>query len=159
MYKRVNYIALVPNYYKGSNHYTLYLMDRSEKVVMPVKVVDQEAVMFLTGKIGQHPASPHFYDTFKRLAGCFGAKLVSVTVYSYKDGVFYTYLNFVHKEKHLEVNAKFSDAFVLSRLCNTPLYINHEVLVERGIKVTKRLIKDALGGGSERKKPPQMCEF
>jgi len=145
MYKRVHFIALVPNYYAGANNYTLYLMDKCEKVVVPVSMSNQEALMFLTGKTRQHPATPHFYDTLKRLLGCFGASLVSVTIYNFQDGVYYAYLNFVHEEKHLEVNARFSDAFVLSRLCKTPIYISHEVLLDRGIKVTKQIIKDALG--------------
>jgi bifunctional DNase/RNase len=147
MYKRVQFIALVPNYYSGAKHYTLYLFEKEEKVVLPVKVRNQEAIFYLTGKTPASEVLAHIYDTVGTLFSCCRAKLVSITLYNYQDGIFYTYLNVVLGQKHLEINARFSDAFVLAKKLKAPIYINHGVLEKRGIKVTKKVIRDALREG------------
>ena len=144
MYKRVHFIALVPNYYSGSKNYTLYLFDKSEEVVVPMGITDQEALFYLTGQTGRCLSAPSVYDTLKRLVNSLKTRLVSITIYNYQDGIYYTYLNLLHGENHLEINIKFSDAFVLSRLFQAPLYMNYDVLLEKGIKVSKQIIKDAL---------------
>jgi len=147
MYKRVHFIALVPNYYSGSKNYTLYLFDKDAKVVVPVEISNQETLFFLTGKTHQHHSSPHIYNTIKRLLHCFETRLVSVTIYNFQDGTFYTYLNLAHNQKHLEINISFPDAFVLARLFKSPLYIKNDILEEKGIKVTKQILRDALREG------------
>jgi bifunctional DNase/RNase len=113
-------------------------------VVLPIEIKNQEAVFYLTGKTPSSRTLSHIYDTAGTLFSCCGVKLVSITLYNYQDGVYYTYLNLVYKQEHLEINARFSDAFVLAKKLSAPIYIEGNVLEKRGIKVTKEVLRDAL---------------
>ncbi|MCD4697020.1 MAG: DUF151 domain-containing protein [Bacteroidales bacterium] len=144
MYKRIYYIALVPNVKFGVKRHTIYLFNRDETIVVPVEVKNREALMFLTGKLHVDSNAPDLYNTLKRLIEGLSAKLISITVYKHKSGIFYTYLNLICGERHLELGMEFADAFAISRLFDTPLYIDHKVLVKKGIKVSKEIIRDAL---------------
>jgi len=148
MYKRVHFIALVPNHHPDSENHTLYLFDKNEKVVMPVEIKNREAVFYLTGKTHLRHPVPHLYNTIKRLLSCFNVRLVSVTVYNFQDGILYTYLNLIFDQKHLEINISFHDAFVLAMMYKSPLYIKNNILEEKGIKVSKQKLRDALREGS-----------
>ena len=144
MYKRIYYIALISNLKSGAKIHTLYLFNKDEQIVIPVEVKNREALMFLTGKLHVDSNAPDLYNTLKRLIEGLSAKLISITVYKHKSGVFYTYLNLICGEKHLELGMEFTDAFAISRLFDAPLYIDHKVLVKKGIKVSKEIIRDAL---------------
>ena len=144
MYKRIYFIALVPNEKFGVKKHTLYLYNRDEKIVVPVEVQNDESMMFLTGKTHIDPSAPSIFSAIKTLIEGFSAKLISVTIYKHKKDVFYAYLNLICGEKHLELAMEFADAFIMSRLFDTPLYIDHGVLVKKGIKVSKQIIRDAL---------------
>ncbi len=100
--------------------------------------------MFLTGKTHVDRAAPSVFGAIKALIEGFSAKLISVTVYKHQNELFYTYLNLICGEKHLELAMEFTDAFAVSRLFDAPLYMDHRVLVEQGIKVSKEIIRDAL---------------
>ncbi len=147
MYKRVHFIALVPSHQPGLKKHTIYLFDKNEKIVMPVEISNQEAIFYLTGKTHLRHPIPHLYNTIKRLFSCFKIRLVSVTVYNFQEGILYTYLNLVFNQKHLEINVSFHDAFVLAMIYKSPLYIKNDILVEKGIKVTKETLRDALREG------------
>lgn len=144
MFKRIYFIALVPNPKFENKKYTLYLFNKDEKIVVPVEIRNTEALMFLTGRTHVDLAAPSLFNAIKALIEGFSAKLISVTVYKHQNGLFYTYLNLICGEKHLELAMEFTDAFVVSRLFDAPLYIDHGVLVEKGIKVSKEVIRDAL---------------
>lgn len=144
MYKRIYFIALVPNTKFGVKKHTIYLFNREEKVVMPVEVRNMDALMFLTGKTHIDSHVPSIFKAVQTLIEGFSAKLISITVYRYQNGTFYTYLNLICGEKHLELAMEFTDAFAISRLFDAPLYIDHKVLVKKGIKVSKEIIRDAL---------------
>ena len=111
---------------------------------MPVEIANREAIFYLTGKTHLRHPVPHLYNTIKRLLSCFKVRLVSVTVYNLQDGILYTYLNLVFNQKHLEINISFHDAFVLAMMYKSPLYVKNEVLEEKGIKVSKQTLRDAL---------------
>ncbi|MFC1755808.1 bifunctional nuclease domain-containing protein [Patescibacteria group bacterium] len=144
MYKRIYFIALVPNTKFGVKKHTIYLFNRDEKIVIPVEVKNTEALMFLTGKTHIDDNAPSVFKAVQTLIEGFSAKLISITVYKHQNGTFYTYLNLICGEKHLELAMEFADAFAISRLFDAPLYINHRVLVKKGIKVSKEIIRDAL---------------
>ena len=144
MYKRIYFIALVPNIKFGVKRHTIYLFNRDEKIVVPVEVRNMEALMFLTGRMHVDDNAPSLFNAVKTLIEGFSVKLISITVYKHKNGAFYTYLNLICGEKHLELGMEFADAFAISRLFDAPLYIDHKVLVKKGIKVSKEIIRDAL---------------
>lgn len=136
MYKRIYFIALV--------RHTLYLFNKEEKIVLPIEVKNMEALMFLTGRAHANNNFPHFYVFVKNLLKFFGAKLISVTVFSCDGGLYCANLNLVLGDRHLKLPLGFIDAFVLSRLFDAPLYIEADVLAGCGIRVSKEILRDAL---------------
>jgi bifunctional DNase/RNase len=144
MYKRIYFIALVPNLRFGIRRHTIYLFNKEEKIVLPVEIKNLEALMFLTGRTHLDESVPHLYIFIKNLLKYFEAKLVSITVFNCSNGLFCSHLNLLVDEKHLELPLGFTDAFVLSKLFDTPIYAHHKLLDERGIKVSREILKDAL---------------
>jgi len=144
VYKRIYFIALVPSLKFGVKHHTLYLFNKEEQVVLPIEIKNMEAIMFLTGKVGVVGNTPHLYMFIKALLDFFGAKLVSVTILDCEYNLFCAELNLVVNEKHVKMSIDFTDAFVISRLFDAPLYADHKVLDEHGIKVSKEILRDAL---------------
>ena len=136
MYKRIYFIALVQR--------TLYLFNKEGKIVLPVEIKNMEALMFLTGKVGVKGNSPHFYMFVKALLEYFGAKVVSVNLLRCENSLFCAELNLIVYKKHVKMTMNFVDAFVISRLFDAPLYADHKVLDDRGIRVSKEILRDAL---------------
>ncbi len=146
MYKRIYLIALVPNSQSNSNAYTVYLFEKEEKIVLPVNLAKHE-IRYLFKKRGhKFPLQQNIYDTTVRILLGLEAKVISVSIYKYQNQKFYAYLNIIHSKNYLEISIKFSDSLKIANRFEIPIFIRRDILLNEGIKVTKKLLKDALRG-------------
>ena len=142
MLKELFVIAIVPS----NKKYTLYLYEKKEKYVIPVEFDKRAAALFLAqpGPNQKNRSYPTVYNTVKRLICGLGANLISVTIYKYENDIFYAYLNVIFQNKHLEFNANICDALNIAKRFNSIIYIKEELLDKCGIKVSKKILRDAL---------------
>ena len=139
MYKRLHFIALIP---KETSRYTVYLFEQEEKIVLPVEIASESASKLL--KPHTKASQPSIYNTMRRVIVGLKATLSSATIYQHNAGTFYTYLNLAQGKRNLELNCRFSDALNLVKRFEVPLYIDQEVLFSQGIRVSKKILRDAL---------------
>jgi bifunctional DNase/RNase len=108
---------------------TLYLIEKSEKTVLPIP---------------QAITKPQTPDTIRRILAAFGINIMNAKIYLQRDDVFYTYLTLSNCEKICEINLSFLDAINFTQDTNAPILIESEILDECGIKVTKQMLEEAL---------------
>ena len=144
MYKQIFIIAIIPSDIAGRKKYTLYLFEKKHKYIIPIEVEQTAAGLLLGKRDLNSPNHPSIYNTVKRLVSGLGGKVVSITVYKFENEKFYSYLNVVFQNKHLEFNIHIADAVNIAKRFEAPIFIKTELLEKCGIKVTKKILRDAL---------------
>ena len=143
--KELIFIALVPDMTVDNTDsiiYTFYFYEKEDQIVVPIETSQDYANKFLG--IHKQNTNPNIYNTFFRLIKSLKLKIKDILIYKSSGGVLYTYLNINYEETLLEINCNFWDALLLSKLFGTKIFMNVEVLKTEGIKVTKKMIRDAL---------------
>lgn len=144
MFKRLEVIALIPSHNQADS-YTLYLFQKESRMILPVGLTSDDIRRTFRRKNNDSQVNPEIYDTFKRVLLALGAKVICISIYNYAGGKFYTYLNLLVEKRHLEIHVGLADALGIAKTSNSPIFIRHRILEQQGIKVTAKLIKDALG--------------
>jgi len=144
MYKKLKFIALVPNSSYNNQKYTMYFLEKEEKIVIPIDIDKIEAKKILSLDNINLCNEPPIYDTTKRIIHCFDAKLTHISIYKYNDPIYYAYINLFRNGKYFEVNTKLTDAINLAKRFTAEIFVNKEILHKQGIKINQKMIKDAL---------------
>ncbi len=137
MLKTIEMIALI----KSEKAYIAYLFEKSTKHIIPVKISGFTANA-LIAPINQY--KPNIYNTLKRMVCGLGANFLGITIYRYDSDIFYAYANVEFQNKHLEFNISVDDALNVAKEFEKPIYIKDELLNTCGIKVSKKILRDAL---------------
>ena len=74
------------------------------------------------------PSRPLTHDLFVSMFHVFGIELRSVTIYSFKDGVFAAMLNVSNGAINAEIDARTSDAIAIALRTGAPIYTTPEVM-------------------------------
>ena len=74
------------------------------------------------------PSRPLTHDLFVSLFHVYGIELRSVTIYSFKDGVFAAMLNVSNGTVDAEIDARTSDAIAIALRTGAPIYTTPEVM-------------------------------
>ena len=74
------------------------------------------------------PSRPLTHDLFVSMFHVFGIELRSVTIYSFKDGVFAAMLNVSNGAINAEIDARTSDAIAIALRTGAPIYRTPEVM-------------------------------
>ena len=74
------------------------------------------------------PSRPLTHDLFVSMFHVFGIELRSVTIYSFKDGVFAAMLNVSNGSVDAEIDARTSDAIAIALRTGAPIYTTPEVM-------------------------------
>ena len=142
MLTKIELIATIQN---NPETYTLYFFQKKDKVILPIKLPSSEIENLFQVSKEYKNSIPTVYDTFKRLIGCLEAALASITIYRFEQDIYYTYLNVNKDRNFLEINSGFTDAIAIAEKCNVPVFIDKNLLHKNGIKITNKLLKEALG--------------
>lgn len=119
-----------------SGAYILLLEDEQTSMKLPVIIGNFEAQSISLGlEKDLQPSRPLTHDLFSDFIKKTLYQPKSVIIYQILEGVFFSYLNFSHKEtgEKLTLDARTSDAVAMAVRFNIPIYTTQEVLQEVGI--------------------------
>ncbi|MPN43957.1 hypothetical protein SDC9_191518 [bioreactor metagenome] len=105
-------------------------------VKLPIVIGNFEAQSISLGlEKDIHPPRPLTHDLFSKFVTSANYELTSVIIYQIVDGVFFSNLNFQHKEtkNELILDARTSDAVAMAVRFDAPIYTTQQVLSEAGI--------------------------
>lgn len=119
-----------------SGAYALLLEDEETSVKLPVVIGSFEAQSISLGlEKDLNPPRPLTHDLFTQFILATHYNLESVIIYQIIDGVFFSNINFRHKEtdEELILDARTSDAVAMAVRFSAPIFTTQQVLNEAGI--------------------------
>jgi len=115
----------------SSNAYALILKEVEGNRRLPIIIGAFEAQAIALEMEGVVPPRPMTHDLIKSIIDAFNITLSEVFINELKDGTFFAKLIF--DDSDIEIDARPSDAIALAVRCNTPIYVESQVLNETGI--------------------------
>lgn len=115
----------------SSNAYALILKEVEGNRRLPIIIGAFEAQAIALEMEGVVPPRPMTHDLIKSIIDAFNITLSEVFINELKDGTFFARLIF--DESDIEIDARPSDAIALAVRCNTPIYVESQILNETGI--------------------------
>ena len=74
------------------------------------------------------PSRPMTHDLFVSMFHVYGIQLEGVTIYSFKDGVFASFLHFNNGTMSVDIDSRTSDAIAIALRTGAPVYTTPEVM-------------------------------
>lgn len=115
----------------SSNAYALILKEVEGNRRLPIIIGAFEAQAIALEMEGVVPPRPMTHDLIKSIIDAFNITLSEVFINELKDGTFFAKLIFYDTD--IEIDARPSDAIALAVRCNTPIYVEAQILNETGI--------------------------
>lgn len=119
-----------------SGAYALLLEHEETNIKLPIVIGNFEAQSISLGlEKDIHPPRPLTHDLFSKFVQLTHFELSSVIIYQIIDGVFFSNINFKHKEtqEELILDARTSDAVAMAVRFESPIFTTQQVLSEAGI--------------------------
>jgi uncharacterized protein len=105
---------------------------------------------------GTNPPRPLTHDLLKNVLSELGAKIVSIVISDLIEDIFYARIVLDVAGRHVEIDARPSDAIALSVRTKTPIYVDESVLERAGM--TLDTSEEALLPRAEQKQEPEQEE-
>lgn len=115
----------------SSNAYALILKEVDGNRRLPIIIGAFEAQAIALEMEGVVPPRPMTHDLIKSIIDAFNISLSEVFINELRDGTFFARLIF--EDSNIEIDARPSDAIALAVRCNTPIYVERQILSETGI--------------------------
>ena len=115
----------------SNNAYALILKELDGNKRLPIIIGAFEAQAIALEMEGVVPPRPMTHDLIKSLIESFNSSISEVYISELRDGTYYAKLLF--EDIGLEIDARPSDAIAIAVRCNTPIYVNADILAEAGI--------------------------
>lgn len=113
--------------------YALVLAEEKGQRRIPIIVGGFEAQAIAIQLEGLKPPRPLTHDLFLNFAKTFNIELIEVTIYKLEEGVFYSKLGCFDGKKHVEIDARTSDAIALALRFKCPIFTTPEIIEKSGI--------------------------
>ena len=105
---------------------------------------------------GTNPPRPLTHDLLKNVLSELGARIVSIVISDLIEDIFYARIVLDVAGRHVEIDARPSDAIALSVRAKTPIYVDESVLERAGM--TLDTSEEALLPRAEQKQEPEQEE-
>ncbi len=105
---------------------------------------------------GTNPPRPLTHDLLKNVLSELGAKIVSIVISDLIEDIFYARIVLDVAGRHVEIDARPSDAIALSVRTKTPIYVDESVLERAGM--TLDTSEETLLPRAEQKQEPEQEE-
>lgn len=115
-----------------SGAYALILGQADGPYRIPVVIGAPEAQSIALELEGIIPPRPMTHDLFESFNHAFGIKLLSVYIYKFEDGIFYSELTFTDGDRQVVLDARTSDAIAIAIRAKSPIYTTREILTTTG---------------------------
>lgn len=116
----------------SNNAYALILKELEGNRRLPIIIGAFEAQAIALELEGVKPPRPMTHDLLKTMIDQFNLNLSEVYINELKDGTFYAKLIF--EDFNSEIDVRPSDAIAIAVRCNSPIYVNSDVLDETGVQ-------------------------
>ena len=130
MFTRIKLIANVKRDTR-SNYYTYYFFSHKYKALLPVPLCKKSSVDCLC-------------TCFIKILRCFKICITRVLIYRFDGTKYYSYLMIESSDNTYEMNFELSELLDIHSIFNCPIYIKHDILINNGIRVTKKMVLNAL---------------
>lgn len=115
-----------------SGAYALILGQTDGPYRIPVVIGAPEAQSIALELEGIIPPRPMTHDLFESFNHAFGIKLLSVYIYKFEDGIFYSELTFTDGDRQVVLDSRTSDAIAIAIRTKSPIYTTREILTTTG---------------------------
>lgn len=113
--------------------YALVLAEEQGQRRIPIIVGGFEAQAIAIQLEGLKPPRPLTHDLFLNFSKTFHIELIEVTIYKLEEGVFYSKLGCFDGKKHVEIDARTSDAIALALRFKCPIFTTPDIIEKSGI--------------------------
>lgn len=116
-----------------SGAYALVLTEEEGDRRIPIIIGGFEAQAIAIQLEGLNPPRPLTHDLFLSFATAFDISLIEVNIYRLEEGVFYSKLICVYKDREVTIDARTSDAIALALRFKCPIFTTEEIMEQSGI--------------------------
>ncbi len=116
-----------------SGAYALVLTEENGDRRIPIIIGGFEAQAIAIQLEGLNPPRPLTHDLFLSFATAFNISLIEVNIYRLEEGVFYSKLVCVYKDREVTIDARTSDAIALALRFKCPIFTTEEIMAQSGI--------------------------
>ena len=116
-----------------SGAYALILAEENGKRRIPIIVGTAEAQSIAIALEHINPPRPLTHDLFKTLILAFHAKVESVYIYKFEDGVFYSELAINDGEQTIKLDSRTSDAIAIALRTHCDIYTSEKIIEDCGV--------------------------
>jgi bifunctional DNase/RNase len=116
-----------------SGAYALVLTEENGDRRIPIIIGGFEAQAIAIQLEGLNPPRPLTHDLFLSFATAFDISLIEVNIYRLEEGVFYSKLVCVYRDREVSIDARTSDAIALALRFKCPIYTTEEIMAQSGI--------------------------
>lgn len=114
--------------------YALILKEKNGARRLPIIIGGAEAQAIAIPLEKMTPSRPLTHDLFKSFLDSFEIELEEVVIYNLVEGIFFAKIMCHNKGgKHLEIDARSSDAVAIALRCEKPIYTHDFILGSAGI--------------------------
>ena len=117
-----------------TNSPIMILKEESGERSLPIWIGLLEATAIASELENVKFARPMTHDLLRNLIETFGAQIEKVEVCDLRDNTFFALIHMVNRDKHLEMDARPSDAIALALRAEAPIFV-HEQVFEKSAKV------------------------
>ena len=140
----------------SSNNPIVVLRDPESQTFLPIWIGLFEASAIQLGLEDSDSPRPRTHDLLKSMLDTIGGTVSKVVVENLKEQTFYAGIHIDHEDRHLEIDARPSDAIALALRTKSPVFVHPDVLKkaqaddigteeERVRKLLEELDPDELG--------------
>jgi len=117
----------------SSNRFVVILRDEVYKRWLPIVVGPAEAQAIALHLERVAPPRPMTHDLMKRFLDTLNAKVIRVVVTDLRDNTYFASIDLQYEEDTVAVDARPSDAVALALRCNTPIFVDENVMKRAAI--------------------------
>ena len=129
-------VLSLTNSHVQAGAYALILQEKQGSRQVPVIIGATEAQAIIIELRGVVPPRPLTHTLFASVLEALGVQLLRVLIYRVENGIFYSYLFIRSEETIYRVDARTSDAVVLSMRMAAPIYIYEDIMNTVSIRMS-----------------------
>lgn len=133
-----------------NNAYALLLEEADGAYRIPIVVGAAEAQSIAVILENIKTPRPLTHDLFASFAKAFGIRFLSVFIYKFEEGIFYSEIRCTDGDREVTIDARTSDAIALALRSGMPIYTTPEIVAETGFIIDGEELKSKIRSDNTR---------
>lgn len=114
--------------FEDRDQQNILLRERGGMRILPIVIGSSEALAIDRRLKGLSPPRPHTHELLTAVISGLNAELEKIVITDLRDGTFFAKLVLRQQGEIVEIDCRPSDAIALGVGCDTPLYVEEQVL-------------------------------